>query len=119
LGGNMTPGKFHHAIECLRSPDSLLYDEGYHTLQGEFLRRHLDAVIEVWRKETDPVVRGRLTELLGDSGEPRVLPLLESDLASEDDELRRWALHALDCLATPEAQALAGLHRNKHPEDAQ
>jgi HEAT repeat protein len=115
----MTLGKFHHAIECLRSADSLLYDEGYDTLQGEFLRRHLDAVIELWRKEIDPVVRGRLIELLGDSGEPRVIPLLESELASVEDEVRRWALHALDSVATPEAQALAASHRTKHPEDAQ
>jgi HEAT repeat protein len=115
----MTLDKFHHAIECLRSTNSLLYDEGYHTLQGEFLLRHLDAVIDLWRKETDHAVRGRLIELLGDSGEPRVIPLLESELASQEDEVRRWALHALDCVATPEAQALAASHRTKYPEDAQ
>jgi hypothetical protein len=115
----MTIDKFHYAIECLRSPDSLLYDEGYHTLQGEFLRQHLDAVIELWRSETDPVMRGRLMELLGDSAEPRVVPLLESELASDEAEVRRWALHALDRVATPEAQALASSHRTKHPEDGE
>jgi hypothetical protein len=115
----MTIDRFQYAIECLRSPDSLLYDEGYHTLQGEFLRKYLDAVIELWKKETDPVLRGRLIELLGDSGEPRVVPLLESELASKEDEVRFWALHALDGVGTPDAQAMAESHRTRHPEDAE
>jgi HEAT repeat protein len=117
FGCNMSVDEFHHAVECLRSPDSLLYDEGYNLLQGNFLRRHLDALIELMAKEADPVIRGRFIELLGDSGEPRVIPLLESELGSGDDEIRRWALHALDCVATPVAKALALSYRTLHPED--
>ncbi|HWH72532.1 MAG TPA: HEAT repeat domain-containing protein, partial [Candidatus Sulfotelmatobacter sp.] len=119
VGRSMSPDKLHHAIDCLRSSDSLLYDEGYHMLQGEFLKLHLDTVIALCKKESNPVIRGRLIELLGDSGEPRVIPIIAEELVSKEDEVRRWALRALDCLATPDAQAIAALHRSSHPEDGE
>ena len=113
----MKPEKFQHAIECLCSADSVRYDEGYHTLKGEFLGQHLDAVIELWKREVDPVLRGRLAELLGDSGEARVIALLESDLGSEHFEVRWWTLHALWCFDTVEARAIVASHLIRHPED--
>jgi HEAT repeat protein len=115
----MPPDAFKDAVDNLRSSDSLRYDEGYHMLQGEFLTRHLDAVIELASKETDTVVRGRFIELLGDSHEPRVIPVLAEELRSPHADVRRWTLHALDCLDTPEACQLAAEHRSQHPRDSQ
>lgn len=110
--------RFKEAVENLRSSDSLRYDEGYHTLQGKLLTQHLDELIELATNEVDPVIRGRFVELLGESDDPVVLPILARELCSDHAEVRYWALRALDGLGTADASRLADAHRADHPEDA-
>ncbi|MGC4071721.1 MAG: HEAT repeat domain-containing protein [Nibricoccus sp.] len=114
----MSAHKFQQALAGLRSTDSLTYEESYHTLQGDFLSKHLDEVIDVLKKEADPEIRGRLVELVGDSKEERVVPILKAELDHATVEIRRWALHALGCVDSPSAREISRLHIQQHPEDA-
>lgn len=109
------PG-FDACIEMLRSPDSLTYEEGYHWLKGR-LDDHLDELVESMLGETDPGMRSRLVELAGESGNPKLIPLLESELRSPYAEVRSFAYSSLLYFGNPEATKIAQVFSEQNPDE--
>lgn len=100
----------------LRSPDSATYEEGYHWLQGR-LEDHLNDLVELMLEENDPNVRSRFVELVGNSKNPKVIPLLETELKSSYSEVRSWAYSSLLYFENPEAARIAEIFRKENPDE--
>lgn len=50
----------------------------------------------------DPYTRGKLIELLGECGNPAVLPILEKELLNSEESMRNWARGSIDALTGQE-----------------
>ena len=107
---------FDECIDMLGSTDSLTYEEGYHWLLG-YLNDHLDELIEQMLEESDPDRRSRFVELLGHSGNPKVIPILESELKSSHAEVRSWAYSSLLHLEQSGAARIAEKFRKENPDE--
>jgi HEAT repeat protein len=55
----------------------------------------LDEVLSVYRSASDVEARTALTQVLGQSGNPRALPMLREGLTNQDPEIKRAAILAL------------------------
>ena len=103
-------------IRMLRSTDSLTYEEGYHWLPG-YLNDHLEELIEHMQEDPDPEKRSRFVELLGNSGNPKVIPVLESELKSSHAEIRSWTCSSLLYFEHPDAERIAAKFRKENPDE--
>jgi hypothetical protein len=101
--------RFARALLSMRSRDPRLREDGF-----DFLREHADSYVdeliaEFEREREDNGLRGRLLELVAEARSPRALPLLASQLQSDDESLRFWAARGMEMLDTREARE--ELHR--------
>jgi HEAT repeat protein len=65
----------------------------------------------------DGYTRGKFAELLGESGDISVVPMLIAELSHSEPAARLWAVLALEQLGMPEGVEAAKHYRNAHPED--
>jgi len=100
----------------LRSSDPMTYEDGYHWLQG-YLDDYLGDLIKLMQKETDPVMRSKFVELVGNSKDQQVIPLLEAELGSSSSEVRGWAYSSLLYFENPDATKIAENFRKKNPDE--
>jgi len=112
----MNSPEFDECIEMLRSSESLTYEEGYHWLRG-YLGDHLDELVQLMAKETDPNIRSKFVELIGDSKNPQVIPFLEAELKNPHSEVRSWAYSSLRYFDNPEAIRIAENFRKEYPNE--
>ena len=110
-----SPG-FDECIEMLKSPDSSTYEEAYHWLKG-YLDDRVDDLVESMLEEADPDMRSRLVELVGDSGNPKVIPYLESELQSPYAVVRSFAYSSLLYFGNPEAARIAQVFSEDNPDE--
>jgi len=75
---------------------------------------HLDELFEAFRVEQKHGLRCWLLELIGHARDPRALPLLVEQLASDDESLRYWAICGLERLGTKEARVMLYRHRTNN-----
>ena len=113
----MTPEQFDEAIRMLRSPDSMTYEDGYQWLQGDNLSRYLQQIVELLRAETDPEMRGRFVELVGDADLPENIPLLVQEMSHESRNVRCWAYNELSLSEHESARLYAEQYRKTHPTE--
>ena len=116
LNNRMDEMNFKECVEMIRSKDSMTYEDGYHWLQGH-LDNHLDDLILLMQRENDPSMRGRFLELIGDSKNPTVIPVLEVELRNESSEVRSWAYSSLCYFENPVAESLAMKFRAENPDE--
>jgi hypothetical protein len=107
---------FSDCIAMLRSRDPLTYEDGYHWLQSR-LGEHLDDLIALTLQETDPAMRGKFVELLGDSKDPRALPHLQRELTHPERGVRMWAYQGLLYFESDEAARLAEAFARDNPHE--
>jgi hypothetical protein len=110
-----SPG-FDECIEMIRSSDPLTYEDGYHWLQG-YLIDYIDELIQLMLRETDPNMRSKFVELVGNSKNPRVIPVLEAELKSPHSEVRSWAYSSLSYFENSAATRFAENFRREHPNE--
>jgi HEAT repeat protein len=66
---------------------------------------------------SDSYTRGKFLELLGEMGDPTVVPVLISQLSHAEANVRFWAVSALEQLGDLEGVKFAEEHRKMYPED--
>ena len=89
-------------LKAILSPDPTTFEDAYWNDRppiSEALPRMIDA-LNVFK---DSYARGKLLELLGESGELKVIPILEAELNGPDQATREWAENALSALKRGEA----------------
>jgi HEAT repeat protein len=112
----MQKPEFNHCIEMLRSTDSIVYEDGYQWLQG-YLDSNIDELIQLTLDEENPDMRSKFVELLGDSGNPEVIPFIEAELKSPHQEVRSWAYSSLRYFGDLNAKKIAIKFRNENPDE--
>lgn len=97
---------FREAMQLMRSHDPQRREDGFHQLLPH-AADHLDELIAEFELEQDDHgLRCWLLELIGAARSPAALPLLRTQLDSDDESLRHWASTGLTKLNTHEARAL-------------
>lgn len=95
----------------------MTFENGYNVLRFHCLEDYLDDLIELMLKETDPKIRGRFVELVGDSKNPKAIPYLEKELRHPDGEVRSWAYGRLQFFEHPDAERIAAEFRRSNPHE--
>ncbi len=101
----------------LRSDDALTYEEGYHWLQGDNLRHHITAIVDLPHEQQDPEMRAKFVELLGDADLVEYIPVLVAELPHENREVHLWAYNQPSLSAHAKANAQAQAYRRSHPDE--
>ena len=97
---------FRQAMRLTRSRDPQRQEDGFRQLLPH-AADHLDELIAQFEQEQDDHgLRCWLLELIGAARSPAALPLLRTQLDSDDEALRSWAAAGLAKLNTPEARTL-------------
>jgi HEAT repeat protein len=112
----MNRPSFDECIQRIRIENQLVYEDGYHWIQ-EYLRERVDDLVELMLKEQNPDIRAKFIELLGDSGDSKVILYLEQELKHLGREVRSWAYFALEHFGTPEATKIAKEFRQANPQE--
>ena len=112
----MDTPEFEECIDMLSNSDPLIYEDGYHWLQA-YLDDYVDEIVQLMLGETDPNLRSRFVELVGNSKNPQVLPVLEAELTSPHSEVRSWAYSSLLYFENPEAIRIAENFREENPNE--
>jgi HEAT repeat protein len=103
-------------IHEVRSLDPLVYEGAYLRLLPH--ARGLAArLVQELASSLDPLTRGKLIELLGESRDPAVVPCLVQELVHQDQNVRQWAVTALVRIGTPESLSAAEGYRSSHPAE--
>ena len=113
----MSPEQFHEAVQMLRSDDPMTYEEGYHWLQGENLEHYVHRIVELLQAETDPRMRGRFVELVGDADMIEYIPVLAQELSHASREVRHWAYNGLSLSEHTAGRDRAERFRATHPDE--
>ena len=100
----------------LRSTDPMTYEDGYHWLQG-YLDSYIDDLCQLMLDETDPQMRAKFVELIGDSKNPKIIPLLAKELDNSSEEVRSWAYSSLCYFGNQNAENIAKAFRESHPDE--
>ena len=95
--------RFARALRSLRTRDPRLREDGF-----DFLREHADSYVdeliaEFEAQRDDHGLRCLLLELIAEARSPRALPVFASQLATDDESLRFWAVRGMEMLDTREA----------------
>lgn len=112
----MEPPEFDKCVEMLLSDDPSVYEDGYQWLQG-YLDQYIDELVQLMTRQTDPSIRARFVELIGDSRIPGVIPVLANELQSPHGEVRGWAYSSLLYFENSEASRLAEKFRLENPDE--
>jgi hypothetical protein len=112
----MNKPEFDECIEMLRSSDPMTYEDGYQWLQG-YLDDYIDELVQLMLGETDPEMRAKFVELVGDSKNPKVIRFIEAELKSPHREVRGWAYSSLVYFENLEAERLAEKFKKEHPDE--
>ncbi|MEP3480091.1 MAG: HEAT repeat domain-containing protein [Fuerstiella sp.] len=99
----------------LRSADPMTYEDGYHLLQGDNLIRYVDQIAGILQSESDPEMRAKFVELVGDADLPKHIPLLVQELSHESREVRFWAYNQPSLSEHQAAKIQAEEFRQTHP----
>jgi len=112
----MNRAKLNEAVEWLRSDDSSIYEDGYHSISGH-VDSVLDALLSLAFDESDSFMRGRFLELIGESTNSKAIEFLTSELNSSDKEIRKWAYSSLAYSESKQANIIAQKHSKENPTE--
>ena len=113
----MTPKEFEEALGMMKSSDAMTFEDGYHHIMAN-VEQVVDQLIEVMLQEKDPKVRGRLVELIGESSDPKIIPILAKELSHPSEDVRSWAYGKLKHSKHAEAVRIAEEHEREHPDES-
>ncbi len=112
----MNKTEFNECIKMLRSNDQMIYEDGYHWLQGD-LDKYIEELIQLMLNEENPDMKSKFVELLGNSQNPIVIPYLEAELKNPHEDVRSWAYSSLRYFENSEAENLADKFKEKNPDE--
>ena len=107
---------FDEAMKLIRSRDAMSFENGYWWLMPQ-APHYVEQLVQAMQTEEEPGMRARFVELLGDTHDSTVIPVLQSELRHPSREVREWAVLALEELGIPEAASLALAYKTAHPEE--
>jgi len=90
----MDSAKFDKCVQWLRSDDSSIYENGYHSILGH-VDEVLDKLLKLASNENDGFMKGIFVELIGESINPKAIAFLNEELRSPHREVREWAYSSL------------------------
>ena len=99
-----------------RSLDAITYEDGFQWLQG-YLDDYIDELCQLMLDETYPEMRAKFVELIGNSKNPKVIPLLAAELENTHSEVRSWAYSSLCYFENSDAERLAKEYRERNPHE--
>lgn len=103
-------------IARIRDRDALTFDDAYWGPRpvGDAV---VPRLIKELRLATDGHTPGKSVELPGEMGDVSAVPVLIAELEHSENDIRTWAVLALEPLGAPEGVAAAERHRAAHPAD--
>ena len=104
-------------IARIRDRDALTFEDAYEGPRPVGARV-ITRLVQELHRSPDGYTRGKFAELLGEMGDPAVVPVLVAELVHSEKDARRWAVLALEQLADPTGLAAAAAYRAAHPEDS-
>lgn len=96
----VTPPDLEHWLARILDPDPMTFEDAYWGRRPSAADA-VPRVVELLATTVDPSRRGKLLELLGESGDPTVAAVLEAELRHPDEVIRQWAEQALSALREP------------------
>ena len=102
-------------IQRIRSRDPMTYEDAYHDERPSGPDFVLRLIVELHRAE-DSYTRGKFSELLGETEDPSVVPVLIAELEHPDPRVGASAMLALEHLAIPEGLVAATRFRKFYEE---
>ena len=112
----MENSDFLKYVEWLRSDDSSLYEDGFHSITGH-VDEVLSELIELASSESDGFMRAKFVELIGESTHTIAIDFLMNELKSEHSEVRSWAYSSLNYSDDSVANATAREFAAKNPNE--
>jgi hypothetical protein len=103
---------FEQCVKWLRSADALTFECGYYGLLPRVCEFR-DKLVRLLLIETVPRMRARFVELLGETEDPSLVEIFQTELASGEPETIRWALTALERIGQKQ---IADEYRRIHPQ---
>lgn len=104
-------------MSLMRRGDPQKREEGFDQLRV-IAAGHVDELLDAFDAERDDHgLRCWLLELIGEARSPKTLPVLASQLGSDDDALRGWAERGLRLLDSKEARTALWEHTHGVPSD--
>jgi HEAT repeat protein len=105
-------------IARIRSRDAMTFEDAFWGPRptGPAVVPRLIAELQ---RATDSYTRAKLVELLGEMGDISAVPVLVAELAHPENEIRVWAVQALELLGFPDGLRAAQAYRQSHPEEFQ
>ncbi len=112
------PG-FDVCIHQLFSEDPLEYEDAYEWLtdwHGPPVRRHVQELLVLLKRDLALHHRARVLELLGYTESRQVIESLRRHLRHSDPDVRLWAVLSLQQLDFPETKEMVAQFRARYPE---
>ena len=94
MSNNEFPG-FDACIDLIRSKDPMIFEDGYHLLLPR-VKDFGDRIVKLIQSESDPKIKPRFVELLGECEDKQYLPIFEKLLESEIHDVVAWSLTSLE-----------------------
>ena len=109
--------QFNQLIEKLRSDNPETYENSYGELQN-YTATHFNELIELMKVETDPSMRSKFIELIGDSNKKESIQVLAEELKSKHRIVRSWAWNYLNNhLEYEQAKKVAQVYKQENPNE--
>lgn len=103
-------------IACIRDQNAETFEAAYHGPRptGPDV---LPRLLAEMRRSTDGYTRGKFMELLGEMGDDSVVPDLVAELSHADQNVRQWAVTALEHIGGEEAAQAVRKYKADRPEE--
>lgn len=89
-------------LSAILSKDAVTFEDAYWGARPS-PSEAVPRILQVLREAHEPYTRGKLLELLGESGDMGMVQILEAELCSADQSIRDWARGGIDALERGEA----------------
>ena len=93
----MNAPDLHKWIADIMSRDAITFEDAYWAIRPS-PELAVPLILEKMRITHDAYTRGKLIELLGESEDASVIPILEDELNHVEESIREWARGAIQAL---------------------
>jgi hypothetical protein len=104
------PG-YKKCMEMMRKHNPHIQEEGFHALLPR-VNEFVHELMHEFQVESDHGLRCWILELIGEARSPDAFQLFETQLHSDDESFRTWAIYGLKNLDTKEARKILWEARN-------
>ena len=101
-------------ISRIRSKDAMTFEDAFDELHP-IASHYISELIAELETADDAYTRGKFLELLGFSHSDSVIPILSGELDHPDQNVRQWAILALEEINSPSSLSKATAYKASHP----